>query len=275
LTQCTKQALQGGALQSLSTAAEFVEQDGIHFLVRQLANLARKEVDKSGAKPSHNPFLPYEQDLYVGDVSDTHVCLLNKFNVVDHHLLVVTRMFEDQETALNQQDFEALWYCLLEYDGLGFYNAGQTAGASQRHKHLQVVPLPMASQGSRIPIEPRLLEDARRGVHSLPYQYRFMRLPALRSPREAAAATLNRYRAMLREFGLLRESDATGPYNLLITREWLLLVPRVQESVEGIPINALGFAGALLVKNDRQWALLKQQGPLTVLSRVARSTHNT
>lgn len=54
-----------------------------------------------------NPFLPYEEDLWVQHISDTHTLLLNKFNLVDHHVLVVTRKFEHQEEPLSVQDIDA------------------------------------------------------------------------------------------------------------------------------------------------------------------------
>ena len=56
-----------------------------------------------------NPFLPYDKALYVTDLSATHHLLLNKFNVVAHHVLVVTKQFEKQTDALNLQDMEATW----------------------------------------------------------------------------------------------------------------------------------------------------------------------
>jgi ATP adenylyltransferase/5',5'''-P-1,P-4-tetraphosphate phosphorylase II len=39
-------------------------------------------------KPWRNPFLPYEEELHVRALPPHHELLLNKFNVVDHHLLV-------------------------------------------------------------------------------------------------------------------------------------------------------------------------------------------
>ena len=44
----------------------------------------------------------YEVDLFVADISPTHVCILNKFNVVDYHLLIITRAFESQENLLSE-----------------------------------------------------------------------------------------------------------------------------------------------------------------------------
>ena len=55
---------------------------------------------KEQGKPKEwrNPFLPYEEDLYVRHLEPNHVLLLNKFNVVENHLLVVTREFESRQT---------------------------------------------------------------------------------------------------------------------------------------------------------------------------------
>ena len=48
----------------------------------------------------------------MADLSSTHLLLLNKFNVVAHHLLVVTRQFEPQSDLLNAADFDAAWIVL-------------------------------------------------------------------------------------------------------------------------------------------------------------------
>jgi ATP adenylyltransferase len=284
----TEQALQCGALQPIPTKYEFVEQGGVRFLVRILSNLVRKdeakkqnqEVTNSGKE--FNPFLPYDQDLFVADISNTHVGLLNKFNVVDHHLLIVTRSFEEQENWLNLQDFEAMWASLAEIDGLVFYNGGQIAGASQRHKHLQLIPLPLAPEGSKIPIEPLLTSATFKGfgtIPGFPFRHAVVSLDPnwSKSPLEAAIATLERYHASLRTLGLqgdvaAPENRQSAPYNFLATREWMLIVPRSQEHFESISVNSLGFAGALLVRNAEEMKLLKDYGPLSILKNVAIPT---
>lgn len=273
----TEHALQCGALQTIPTDYEFVEAGGIQFLVRVLSSLARKQAalaeQEASAEEERDPFLPYEADLFVADISTTHICLLNKFNVLDHHLLIVTRAFEPQESLLTPQDFEALGACLAEIDGLAFYNAGQVAGASQDHKHLQLVPLPFVPEGPRLPIAPLLaavqLQEELGRVPGLPFLHAFTRLAPgwLDTPGPAAAILLDRYRAMLRAVDLADH----GPYNLLATRQWMLLVPRAQESFHAIPVNALGFAGSLFVRDAQQMATLKKHGPLAILQHVAVS----
>jgi sulfate adenylyltransferase (ADP) / ATP adenylyltransferase len=271
----TKYALECGALETIATDYQFIEQNGIKFLVRILANLVRKDEAKKKQK-DFNPFLPYEKDLFVSDLSDTHVCILNKYNVVPHHLLMITRDFEEQESWLTLQDFEALWTTLVEIDGLAFYNGGKTAGASQRHKHLQLVPFPLVPNGVSLPIEPALVssvcDNSIEVLSTLPFRHAFVRFdPAcLNSPLEAAKMTLECYKALLESVGLSFEGDRqTGAYNLLMTREWMLIVARSQESFESIAVNSLGFAGALLVRNQQQLELLKQHSPMKLLTNVA------
>ena len=272
LLERTAHARDRRSILSISTTPEVIEQGGVAFQVRVMAALAMKTL-ATAMQPSANPFLPYDPDLFVTEISPTHVALLNKFNVVDHHLLIVTRSFEPQEALLTREDCAALLICLAEIDGLGFYNAGPAAGASQRHKHLQLIPLP-ASTKPRLPIEPLLLSvkmaDATGTVPGLPFLHAYAPMdPEWINPcRDGASSLLSCYHSLLRAVGLSVETTP-APYNLLVTRQWLLLVPRSEEYFEGISINALGFAGALLVKDAAQLAMLRKHGPMTVLQRVA------
>ena len=59
-----------------------------------------------------NPFLPYDDDLWVTHVSETHTVLLNKFNLVERHVLVVTREFRHQSEPLTVEDVSATWTTL-------------------------------------------------------------------------------------------------------------------------------------------------------------------
>jgi ATP adenylyltransferase len=286
IQQQTGYALACGALQPIDTHYEFIDQGGMRFLVRILANLARKEKASQSQQPigkDFNPFLPYDKDLFVANLSDTHLCLLNKYNVVDHHILIITRAFEDQDTWLTLADFEALAFCMAEIDGLAFYNGGRLAGASQRHKHLQLVPPSLCPDGSPLPLDlaiQRLEMMDKSGQHSsrqLPSAFQHPdfafrhTIVSLRSAQPLAANTLlAAYYTVLSQLGVKgAEEPSTLAYNLLITREWMMGVCRRQEHYQSIPVNSLGFAGSLLVKNQAQLTLLKTLGPMTVLEKVA------
>jgi ATP adenylyltransferase len=271
-----RHALQTGALQPIATHYQVIEEAGIPFVVRVLANLARKQAARQGQ--STNPFLPPEADLYVTDVSPTHLCLLNKFNVVEDHLLIITRAYEAQDTWLTLADFEALWKCMAEIDGLAFYNAGTAAGASQPHKHLQLVPLPIVPEMLSVPIEAavRTVQSGIGEAPELPFQHAIAPLSwdTDRTPAEGAASLCRAYHRLLAYLGIEDPSHQwqgpqTTAYNLLGTRDWLMLVPRSQESYRSISVNSLGFAGSLLVKNVEKLEVLKAIGPMTLLRQVS------
>ncbi len=281
----TRSALASGALQSIPTHYEWLEDGGIQFLVRVVDNIQRKVAARHAQTqkgPDFNPFLPYEEDLFVADLSPTHLCLLNKFNVVEHHLLIITRHFESQETLLTRSDFVALWTVLQQIDGFAFFNGGALAGASQPHKHLQVIPLPMVPNDpqphARLPIEPLIQSALRQGrncVPELPFQHAIAPLQLLpETDRGQAVQQLQTaYHDLLQACGLaigdgMTATPASGAYNLLATRDWLFLVPRRRDGIGKIGINSLGFAGALLVKNATQLAHLRSQQPLEILAQV-------
>jgi ATP adenylyltransferase len=285
----TEFALDCGALQSIATNYELLEVGDIQFLVRILVNLQRKNEAKKEQKKrekssgkNFNPFLPYEEDLFVSDLTDTHLCLLNKFNAVDHHLLMITRDFEEQENQLNLADFLAVVLTLREVEGLVFYNSGKLAGASQRHKHLQLVPLPLVPQGLSLPISPWITDIfLKQEIHIIP-QFPFINAIAAcpdicsTNPLEIAPILLEKYQQLLDKTDLdPQKSGKPAPYNLLMTREWMMVIPRSKESYKNISINSLGFAGALLVRNAEQMEQLKKIGPLTFLEKVGIKKTNS
>lgn len=284
--RASDRALASGALLPVPTDHSFIEDGGVRFFVRVLAGLrrkteARREQDAAAlAGRDANPFLPPEKDLTVADITDTHLAVLNKFNVVERHLLIVTRRFEEQDSLLTPADFDALWLCMTEFNALGFYNGGAAGGASQRHKHLQIVPLPLAPEGPPVPIQPLLdqaaVDGAGRGtIPAFPFRNAFMRIPAeiWKTPVEAARWTEGTYGQMLEQVGMEPPSPKetkrqSHPYCFLVTREWLLLVPRAKEHFEEISFNSLAYAGSLFVWNERLLAKLRAYGPLNALREV-------
>jgi sulfate adenylyltransferase (ADP) / ATP adenylyltransferase len=260
-----------GALLPIPTQSEAIEDAGVRFVVR------RAEAPDAAARPAaaagQDPFLPFDPDLFVADVSDSHVCLLNKFSVLSHHLLIVTRRYEDQEGPLTPEDFEALFACAAELDALAFYNAGPVAGASQPHRHLQLVPVPLGDGPARTPMDAVLGQadlDGRLGrARGLPFDHAIANIADLvaRPPASAANAVWEIYRDLLRALDL---AEGRRPYNLLATRSRLWMVPRERERWESISVNALGFAGALLVQTAEQLGRLRAFGPMRALRDVAR-----
>ena len=226
--------MRDGSLEPIHTRVAQVEDDGSRFSIRVVSSLTRRATAARGGDPFMPPYAP---GLFVGEISATHVSLLNKYPVLDHHALIITRAFEPQTSPLTEADFAAVLPLLHAAGGLVFYNSGAEAGASQPHKHLQWVPRP-ADARLRAP---------------LPFVHASGPTPS------RADEALALYRRLL---------EKSGAYNLLLTRESMLLVPRKVERFEGVSLNALAFAGSLFVKNDEELARLVHAGPTRALQAV-------
>jgi ATP adenylyltransferase len=257
IVERTARALASSALVPIHTEVELVEEEGVPFLVRVVSNLERKAratQPPAEGRPPRNPFLPpYEEELFISHVAPAHACLLNKFNVFDHHALLVTRAYEEQDSLLTPADFEALLTCMAEFDALAFYNGGRLSGASQPHKHLQLVPVPLAVGGLRTPMDVAISRGR------LPFRHALG--PPLRDPAQAHTT----YQELLRA---VDRAQPGTPYNLLATRDWTLVIPRTLECFESISLNSLAFAGSLLVRNREQLERVRAVGPMALLRAV-------
>lgn len=88
------------------------------------------------------------------------------------------------------------------------------------------------------------------------------------SAAEAGDAPYETYRQLGSQLGVQLDGDRPPAHNLLLTRQWLLIVPRSRESHLKINVNALGFVGTLLVHSKNQLQQLKELGPLQLLQIV-------
>ena len=154
-------ALATGALQPVAAEQTEMEDTGMRFIVRWVSSLAVKDAAKAASTtstsattsttapvaipggprdPNFNPFLNPDPELTVGPIGTEHVAILNKFPLCDRHLVLARRAFEEQLLPLARSDFAALAELMAEAGGIGLYNGGTAAGASQRHKHVQWMP---------------------------------------------------------------------------------------------------------------------------------------
>ncbi len=277
VTAVTRTALASGALVPFEVSGNAVDDAALPWRIEWASSLARKDqaaIPKPGAKPgAFNPFLPYDPALYVGDLGPGHVLLLNKFPVLFNHVLVVTRAFADQQHELSVADFTALAAAMSQIDGLAFFNGGVDAGASVQHRHLQIAPFasPLITA-----LLPQAAADGQvQQLAALPFRHAFTRFAAPWPADIAAAGTRlhEAYRSSLAACGLSADANGTLPaYNLLATREWLLLVPRRRETWEDgsdrISLNAMSFAGSIFVRDPALMPKVRGTGLLPLLGAV-------
>jgi ATP adenylyltransferase len=267
-----QRAAEIGALVTLPTETVTIPDLGIPFLVHlTILQETKTQATSGNGQQTPNPFLPPDPELIVARHPPRHLSVLNKFNVLANHLLIVTREFEAQESLLTRDDFHALTDCMSHCDGVAFFNGGVVAGASQAHKHLQLVPFPLGEGPDPTPVDAVIDAGQMPGEPTTVRQFDFDHaLIPLDGDRLDASCTDDLSMIYRRACRLLDISDGAQPYNLVLTRRWMLVVPRVREFWNGVSINALGFAGSLLVRNRTELARLRETGPLRVLSQVAR-----
>ena len=235
------------------------------FVLRRLVSATPRHLRAGGPKP--NPFLPWEPELEVARLGDSHLLLLNKYPVQPGHLLLITQRWSPQAGWLEDRDWEAVATVSADTGGLWFFNSCGTAGASQPHRHLQLLPRSVDQPSCPLaPTYQRLLEG-----HQDPLPW-CCAISAREDHSGAGSDLAGLYRRHAAQLGLGQPGEDPRPrhaYNLLFDRDWFVTVRRCQEHGAGFSINGLGFAGYLLItpRSDLNW--LRQHGPWQLLASVA------
>ena len=245
------------------------------FVVRRLLSATPKHLRASGPRP--NPFLPWDPRLEVTRLGESHVVLLNKYPVQPGHLLLISQHWQPQSGWLQASDWRAVADMDADTGGLWFFNSSAAAGASQPHRHLQLLPRPAGA--SSCPLADLIRQQLDQQQPSWPWHYAISRRqPQLdgqvATPNERARELEQHYRnhAHLLELGDPRhDPQPRHPYNLLFTDHWFMSVRRQREHCAGFSVNALGFAGYLLATEGSDLNWLQQQGPWQLLRSVAAS----
>ncbi|RUS21215.1 ATP adenylyltransferase [Jimgerdemannia flammicorona] len=305
-------ALRGRHLIQIETTVEIHEEAGVEFEIHLAPSLKRKPqsdptAPTAGAAPKPDPFDPYDPHLFVTEL-ETHHVLLNKFYVVPEHLLVVTKEFQKQTSPLLPADLTAAWHCMSRAakPTLAFYNCGEMSGASQPHKHLQIIPLPIGT-GAHPPIEALFnnMDEHRPGqiytLTNLPFHHVLTPLDTAylssATDMDAGSYLSDAFFSLLDSSIEQMRSDGaivTRSYNCFFTKRFMVIVPRSSDSVvlkldeeeekeeekeeDGkekeekqaeFTVNSLGFTGTLLCRTKAEVEVVRKRGILTVLKAVA------
>lgn len=235
----------------------------VPFEVRYCPALAAKRAETATNKPAgstpsvFNPFLPFDRSLFIDwlDESSEYALIFNKYCIIPEHLLIITKAFIPQAAPLSAPDFVAVDTVLRSVSvaddirrPFAFYNSGPEAGASQLHRHFQVIHL------ESIPIEPHVVND------DSPVDQPFS-IPLFASfrhgcfrPSDAEFSSIDWYAHGWEQLRAYCQLDQNEAYNLVWTSSWMLLVPRRKEFTDDTlnSLNAMAFAGHLLVMDERQ-----------------------
>ncbi|KAI9486711.1 MAG: ATP adenylyltransferase-domain-containing protein [Benjaminiella poitrasii] len=273
------------------------ESNGMKFKITLVPGLAKKtsdkdKEDKEDDKKS-NPFENPNPALVVKEL-DEHNIFLNKYAVIPNHLIIATKEFKKQSAPLLPNDLYETFKVLKDFGAshpaLAFYNCGEQSGASQGHKHVQVLPLKHEND-PQPPIKKLFdeIHDRHVGqiyaINKLPFVHVILPLDNNIIRNANTREELTDYLVQMffgvldAMFQQLRENaqPLNASYNFLMTQDFMMLIPRSQEkaSIEHngktfeLSINSLGFAGLLLCKTEEQLEALKaQENLMDVLTQI-------
>ena len=217
--------------------------------------------------PKLNPFLPWDRNLQIDMIGNDHVLILNKFPVQTGHMLLITSSWKPQDGWLDSSDFKSLLSIELDTSGLWFFNSGPKAGASQTHRHLQL--LRRTDLEMICPFESWYKEPATSTFSESSLLSKNIFVSTRNNDRECDLY-LN-YLELTSMAGLGSPKSffkPLFPYNLLISPSWIVLIRRSKEFAHGYGLNALAFAGYFLetAHSDEVW--FKENGPISLLEDV-------
>lgn len=217
--------------------------------------------------------------------------MLNKFAVVPEHFILATTDFKPQTHVLEESDLEATLACIAAYEnarkddahnqeGLyAFFNSGEHSGASQPHRHIQLLPVSRMrddlDQGNNWTVMADELER-----HKAPFATFTEKIHLDMEASDLYAAYIRLYKRASRAVALHEKSPNTEPaaatgeaamsYNMAMTSSTLALCPRLAEGAQivtpdghilgNISLNGTVLAGTALVKSELEWGALQKDG---------------
>ncbi|KAF4976743.1 hypothetical protein FZEAL_6621 [Fusarium zealandicum] len=292
-----------GDLHYYPTQVTILYVNSIPFQLRFSPALASKPKapprDQSKPQKPFDPFADPPATLRVTDLGPSHFLVLNKFAVVPEHFILATTEFKPQTHVLEEADLEATLACIEAYqaarrtdeerghrdgelgggDGLyAFFNCGDHSGASQPHRHIQLLPIARMKDGFPENAPWTLLAD-QLTTKVAPFATFAEHIKPGMSGEELHSVYLRLYRKACRAVAVhtrdpmhVEEAPAEGPtrisYNMAMTKDTLVVCPRLAEgakllSHDGDILGTLAFngtllAGTALVKNGLEWEALKR-----------------
>ncbi len=223
--------------------------------------------------PRNNPFNPWDNRLEVSSIGNEHVLILNKYPVQKGHMLLITKDWQPQSGWLSKSDWNAVSLVEKDTQGLWFFNSGKKSGASQPHRHIQLLP-----RSSSEIVCPRdywfrqLIDNGNRHNSILERSTSVKRLKY--NVNRRSLSLYESYLELTDKVGIgnpTKNSQPLSPYNIILTRDWMSIIKRKKESSAGFSINALGFAGYLLSTSTSNNNYLDKYGPDKLLEEVVET----
>jgi len=235
---------------------------GNDFIIRELDISKFKKSRIIG--PKINPFKPWDNILEIDSIGNDHHLILNKYPVQLGHILLITNKWKEQNGWLELKDWEAIKTVNKDTTGLWFFNSGPLAGASQPHRHIQLLRRDQSEISC--PREKWILKFSNLTYKNEKFAKNIIINKFSGSLNEENIHEI--YKCLSKKLGLgnpKTDKRPRYPYNLIFTNKWMALIKRKRDNLHGVSINALGFAGYILVTKKSDISYLKKYGPEKLL----------
>ncbi|KAK5989841.1 Diadenosine 5',5'''-P1,P4-tetraphosphate phosphorylase 2 [Cladobotryum mycophilum] len=291
-----------GELHYFPTQVTILPVNSIPFQLRYSPSLANKPKgpppDHSNGRKAFDPFTNPPQGLFITHIGPSHFLVLNKFAVVPEHFILATNDYKLQTHVLEESDLEATLACIDAYESLrdgtdgsdgesgeqeglfAFFNCGDNSGASQPHRHIQLLPISCMKDGLDTSSPWDVLAKNLDTLQNAPFMTFSEKIGRDVSPSDLHTTYLRLYRRACHAVAQhTKNKDAaediqdTGAarisYNMAMTRDTLVICPRLVEGASiidqvggevlgSVALNGTLLAGTALVKNELEWEALKK-----------------
>lgn len=238
---------------------EYVEHEGFNFEFRIVPAFTSKPLPPKGSSQpakGKDPFTDPEDGFVLSYIGDTHVLQFNKFCVFRPQMILHTKFFARQTEDLDLTDFAAGLDVLqqLKEPWVLFYNCGLRAGSSQGHKHCQLIPKPRPEDFVLFPDE--MNREQGFGRPTRPREELHVPYDCLVAPLRfdtSAEDLYELYQAMLAKLRkatrVMSGEHVSGAHNMIMTLDWICVIPRQSRGENGIYTNAMGMLGLVCKSN--------------------------
>lgn len=162
-------------------------------------------------------------------------------------------------------------------NGLAIYNSGEESGASQPHRHIQIVPQtsefkqPISDQ-----IDAQVAKDKveQGSIFIFNGFKRITHLGVRLRPFDPEVEIVDTYSEYLHSKYLellknLKNEPLSDSYNLLWKEDWMLVVLRDKSlAFNRYSVNSFGFTGSLLAKTEEDLENLAEHTPTDILIEI-------
>lgn len=199
-------------------------------------------------------------DLVLANINDTHLLVANMYCVLRPQLMLLTRdSYRRQHEPLSAEDIDAAKAVLVTVQKPFYvmFNCSAMAGASREHKHMHILPCDDKDAATGIPsVESQL--------NNFPFQFFWRRVDF---GEDSLPQIYHKLLADARD-ALNLTPSAICPHNAILTRTWLMVIPRRSKDFHGLTSNGAGMIGSVWLQNEAQLEKWTHLGPANVLSHL-------